>query len=376
MNPKTLLPRVALIATCLLAHSASAPLASAQSKKVLLIAGPPSHGYGAHEHYAGLNVLAESMRSATDQVGVEVVKGWPAKAKLDAADGIVIYCDGGRRHIAFEHRDEVRELLQRGGGLVALHYAVEMLPDESGDDWTELLGGHFQTDKSVNPHWVASFDSFPDHPIARGVKPFSADDEWYFNLRFAETGVTPILSAVPPPETMRREDGHHSGNPEVRMKVAAGESMTLAWAYEPPFGGRSFGFTGGHNHWNWGQPSVRKLVVNAIRWTVGDEIQPSDDTGGEIPVTELSEGQDEAPPKDFEPKKVAESFNIPVAATGPRAAVNALAGVGGRRRTPSDVDGLRTATAQPHQSGHRSPRSGLGLRRDELPPQRWRPARG
>ena len=32
--------------------------------------------------------------------------------------------------------------------------------------------------------WAPKFETFPSHPVTRGVKPFSTRDEWYFNIRF------------------------------------------------------------------------------------------------------------------------------------------------------------------------------------------------
>lgn len=283
--------------------------------KILMIAGPPSHGYGAHEHYAGLKLLQESVLEANSHLSVEVVRGWPEDAsKIESADAIVIYCDGGKRHVAMDHRDTIRDFLKRGGGLVALHYAVEMLPGESGDDWVELLGGHFEIHYSVNPHWVADFKTMPVHPVARGVKPFRADDEWYFNLRFSETGkLTHVLQAVAPEETMRRPDGHHSGNPDVRKKVAAGEPQTVAWAYEPEIGGRSFGFTGGHHHWNWAHEPVRRLVTNSIRWAAGDPIDSNPSEMKAIQAEDLLKNQDYPQPKKFNLPETAKRFEIDLA---------------------------------------------------------------
>ncbi len=196
----------------------------ASAKKILMIAGAPSHGYGAHEHYAGLKILEEAIASSSDDVEINVVKGWPEDASLiQSADSIVLYCDGGGRHTAMQHRDELKQQLKRGCGLVCLHYAVEMTPGEPGDDWVAMLGGHFEINYSVNPHWIGDFKTLPEHPITSGVKPFATNDEWYFHLRFSETGkVTPILAAVAPKDTMRRKDGPHSGNPHVRKSVARG----------------------------------------------------------------------------------------------------------------------------------------------------------
>ena len=80
-------------------------------------------------------------------------------------------------------------------------------------------------------------------------------------------GVTPILSAVAPDETMSRPDGHHSGNAAVRALVAAKTPQHVAWAVEREDGGRGFGFTGGHFHEGWANVDQRKLVLNAVLWS-------------------------------------------------------------------------------------------------------------
>ncbi len=309
MHPKSL-PYLSFLLFC----SLLPVTANAQTKDVLMIAGPPSHGYGSHEHYAGLKVLEESILASTDDVKLTVVRGWPNdSALIDAADTIVLYCDGGGRHVAMEHRDHLKAKLAEGCGLVCIHYAVEMVPGPSGDDWVDLLGGHFEINWSVNPHWVAEFKSLPEHPISQGVKPFKADDEWYFHMRFKEdVEITPILAAVAPEHTMRRPDGAHSGNPAVRKSVAAGDKQTVAWAYDRADGGRSFGFTGGHYHWNWGNDDMRRLVCNAIRWTAGDEIEAGGSSMGQkqYGLDDLLENQDYEPPAKFDREKTAEDFDL------------------------------------------------------------------
>ena len=84
--------------------------------------------------------------------------------------------------------------------------------------------------------------------------------------------MTPILTDVPPAQTLKRPDGARSGNPAVRKAVANGESQHVAWAYERTGGGRGFGFTGGHVHMNWQHDDNRKLMLNAILWTANVEI--------------------------------------------------------------------------------------------------------
>jgi hypothetical protein len=144
------------------------------------------------------------------------------------------------------------------------------------------------------------------------VEPFTANDEWYFHMRFVDgmRGVTPLLSAVPPADTMRRPDGPHSGNPAVRKAVASGEPQHMAWVYERDGGGRSFGFTGGHYHWNWGRTEILRLVTNAIVWTAGVEIPESGLAVNGPPVKVLKDGQDEEIPKNYDAEKIREQFKL------------------------------------------------------------------
>ena len=201
--------------------------------------------------------------------------GWPSDpSAFHNADAVVMFADGGQRHPAFFHLKTLDDLRARKIGLGAIHYAVEMVPGESNETLMESIGGAFEIHYSVNPHWEASFTSFPDHPVSNGVEPFSIMDEWYFNMRFSEDRgrLTPILSAVPPDSAMERPDGHHSGNPAVRKMVAEKQPQHLCWVFEAEEGARGFGFTGAHFHDNWANDSFRKVVVNAIHWIARVEI--------------------------------------------------------------------------------------------------------
>lgn len=288
-----------LIATFCLASLVCA----ADKKNILLIAGLPSHGPGEHEHNAGVQLLAAGLKQAVpDLVNVNFTLNgeWPTREQIASADTIVIYSDGGKNHPALPHLDQLSEKMAAGCGFVCLHYAVEpayaragwlsvdgkpVSPPPAGrssvgkgaKEFKDWLGGYFEQHWSVNPHWYADFKRLPDHPISRGVVPFGAQDECYFNMRFKDRmeGVTPILSAVAPAATMSRADGPHQGNPEVRASVARGDAQVVAWAVQRADGGRGFGFTGGHFHKNWGIDAQRMLVLNAILWTAKAEVPPS-----------------------------------------------------------------------------------------------------
>ena len=256
--------------------------ATAQEKaKVVFISGSPSHGPMSHEHRAGNMILAAALNQSGLDVHAELVPhpGYPKDASiLEDAATVVIFCTGHSGHVLKPHLDEFDALMKSGTGVVMIHWATEAEKGKPGEKFLEWMGGFCDLDWSVNPHWTPNFDQFPDHPICRGVKPFRVNDEWYYHMRFVKglEGVTPILSDVPPLETLRRADGPRSGNPTVRKAVESGQPQHVAWAYQRPGGGRGFGFTGAHNHVSWQNENFRKVVLNAILWTAKVDIP----TGG------------------------------------------------------------------------------------------------
>ena len=243
--------------------------------RIVLVAGSASHGSGSHEHPGGCSLLADLLNKHVDGVEAVVTQGWPTEQSIfkDTA-AIAIYSDGGGGHLILPHLDQVSELIKSGIGLVMMHYAVEVPKGKPGDHFLDWIGGYFETHLSVNPHWTADFTSFPEHPVTRGLEPFSLDDEWYYHMRFRQNmqGVTPLLSALPPASTLERPDGPHSGNPHVRKSVANGEPQHLGWCTERNDGGRGIGFTGGHFHHNWADDLLRKFMLNAIIWAAQVEI--------------------------------------------------------------------------------------------------------
>ena len=255
-----------------LVGAADAPSDAPERKKVVFLAGRASHGFGAHDHLAGCTLLANKLKEAKPGYETVVVKdGWPADEKVfDGANAVVIYCDGGANHPALPHVDVLDKLSARGAGIGCIHYAVEVPVETGGPHWLKWMGGFFEINWSVNPHWEAHFASMPSHPVASGVKPFGANDEWYYNMRFRDgmKGVTPILTAVPPDKTRQGRDDAHGGNPTVRAAVGKNQKEHVLWVSEntDKNGSRGFGTTGGHVHWNWAQDDWRKTVLNSIVW--------------------------------------------------------------------------------------------------------------
>jgi hypothetical protein len=225
------------------------------------------------------------------------VNGWPKDpTAYDNADAIVIYSDGGGGHpfVQGDHLRIIDEKVKQGAGVGCLHYAVEVPKDNGGPELLRWIGGYFETDWSVNPHWYGEFKNLPRHAVTSGVKGFGMQDEWYYHMRFPAgmKGVTPILSALPPDNTLSGPDGPHSGNPEVRKAVLERkESQHLMWVYERPEGGRGFGFTGGHYHKSWGHEDFRKVVLNAIVWIAHVEV-PAGGVASAVTEADLKQNLD------------------------------------------------------------------------------------
>ena len=256
----------------LVAHAAM-PTAT---KKLVLIAGKPSHGPGLHEFHAGCLLLQKCL-AATPGLEVSVHPNhWVSdESMLETADAVVIYADGGNGHpvlAAPERREKIQKLVDRGGSVMMMHYAVQCADldkdqGQSGDVFRDWIGGTYETNFSCNPIWDADYEKYPDHPICRGLKPFKIKDEWYFSIRFRKemTGVKSLLVATPSDETRDGPYVHPKG-PYSHIQAKKGEEETMMWCIERPDGGRGVGFTGGHFHANWANDEFRKIALNAMLW--------------------------------------------------------------------------------------------------------------
>ena len=238
-------------------------------KKIFLIGMKTDHKAGEHEYVPGLRLLEECLNQ-TPGLEVKMIrvewksKGWPEEAKgIEDASAIVSYCRDGGTHFLLDpdRKTSLETILKKGAGFMALHWAVEG-PKKIGDPYMAILGGYYEPKFSTNPHNTATVKpADAKHPISRGWKPFEARDEFYFKMRFLPD-VKPIMLA----EALTDYD------------KSVHKDAVIAWAFERkdskgPLGpGRSFGFTGGHFHYNWGIQDFRRMVVNAILWTADVEI--------------------------------------------------------------------------------------------------------
>jgi type 1 glutamine amidotransferase len=244
--------------------------AVAQGKKLVLVAGKQSHGPGDHEFRAG-SMLLQKCLAGFPGLKVELVtNGWPLdEAVFEGATAVVCYADGGGGH-PFVQGDRLKKVdgwAKKGVGIGFMHYGVEVQKDKGGPEFKEWVGGYYEGGFSCNPMWSPEYKTFPDHPVARGVKPFSTNDEWYMSIRFRDDpkDVVSILSAKPS-DQVRKGPYVYPKGPYDHIVAASGKDETMMWVVERPDGGRGFGFTGGHRHKNWGDDNHRKVVLNALVW--------------------------------------------------------------------------------------------------------------
>ncbi|MBM3724901.1 MAG: ThuA domain-containing protein [Acidobacteria bacterium] len=250
---------------------------NAAQKKIVLIAGRPSHPPGSHEFNAGVTLLDKVLRQ--NKVFPVIVRGgWPEDpAVFQDAASIVFYMDGGERHPMLQpgRLEMLRTLAAKGAGIACLHYAVEVPKDNGGAELLSWIGGYYERPYSTNPVNDATLEpGAPAHEISRGWSGFSIRDEWYYRMRFEPTGVIPILTTMLPKNDPQRE--------------------VVAWAKQRPGGGRGFGFTGGHFHRNWANPDFRRLVTNAILWTAKAKI-PRGGARCDVSPDDLTTGLDPKP---------------------------------------------------------------------------------
>ncbi|RPI82585.1 MAG: hypothetical protein EHM42_09305 [Planctomycetaceae bacterium] len=284
--------RAAAIAALVSLVVLQAPLLKAADapKKLVIVAGKPSHPPRMHEFNAGVQLLDKCLKDSPLVKTSIVLNGWPVDEKVfDGADAIVFYMDGGGGHELVKENGRRLKLAEdwtrRGVGIGCMHFGVEVVADQAGREFKRWIGGYYENMFSCNPIWEPEFAALPEHPVTRGVKPFQIKDEWYFSMRFLadlpgnkpakvdDVKFTPILVATPS-DAVRNGPYVYPQGPYKHIQEQKGRAEAMLWTVERPDGGRGFGFTGGHFHDNWGNDQFRKVVLNSLVWLAKGEVPP------------------------------------------------------------------------------------------------------
>lgn len=303
--PAIALPAVAL--RCLLIAACAMLVVGchhATPKTIVLIGGAKSEGPARHDYANGIRLLAGFLQATPAARRGEIAvtsypDGWPADPRaFDNAATVVLYFDGDTKHPLRDaaHRQQFEALMQRGVGLVALHQAATVPVDDDTIDLQRWLGGarFGMADRTTETALLQP--ATPMHPVASGVQAFVYRDEFYPTIRFATSGrITPILVA-----TLHVQ--YRDGKAVVEDRP---ELTTVAWAYERPEGGRSFGFSGGHYLVALDQPMLRRTLLNAVLWTAGLDVPAAGASGGAADAaTRIAEREVRAAP-NHRPARIA-----------------------------------------------------------------------
>ena len=274
INPLTVkkyLPSSIVIALVTFALFASA----AEPASVLIVVGPSKHPAGSHEVAAGGRLVQSCVTNLINVPGVkaQVVYEWPPdKSVREAAATVVFIGDtfplnrwpDSKRSLA-----ELGEMMQRGCGIVCLHYATGLLGEDVKPDGEHpllhWLGGYFANKSCAHFQSVAQIfpaativPAAPAHPVLRGWREFTVNDEPYINNYFGPNNnlpaanVTVLATSMLPPEAPKRE--------------------AVAWCVERADGGRGFGIVMPHFYKNWRNEDLRRFILNGIVWSAKLEV--------------------------------------------------------------------------------------------------------
>ena len=237
-------------------------------KRLLLIGGPfDFHPKGTHEFMAGMNVLSKLLEGV-DGLQIRITnseESWPeGPAMIDSADAIVLFREQGARWMQqkADRLAAMERLGKRGGGCVALHFGMGTVDPKNIDRFVALFGGcHGGPDRKDATFSVKALVSESQHPINHQIRDFDVNDEFYYQLKF----IKPVSQIIP----------------IVQARIE-GNMETVGWAWERENGGRSFGFSGLHYHRNWQLPEYRRLVTQAVLWSLKLPI-PDDGVNVDLP---------------------------------------------------------------------------------------------
>ncbi len=216
--------------------------------KLLLVSGKKDHGIGEHDYPRWRQTWAR-LFSLAIQVKVDLADEWPSDDQWQRADAVVFNRRGNWDEAKAKQFDA---FLARGGGVTFIHWSLAGGEKEPTASLAQRLGLASQTGLTKYRHGMVdlTFDAAAAHPISRGFRQVTFNDETYWNLvPAAQTPLKPLATAA-----------------------EAGEQHPHAWIQEPPSGGRIFVTLGGHYSSVFDDALFRILLLRGIAWTANQPI--------------------------------------------------------------------------------------------------------
>lgn len=240
-------PRTMAEVNAVLAGSPN-PAEKTRPIRVVLVAGKKDHGAGEHDYPAWLKAWSQLL-GAADNIEVATAMEWPAKEEFGKADVMVFYQRG---NWDANRAADIDAFLERGGGLVYIHWAVDGQKDSPG--FAKRIGLSWGNgSKFRHGPLDLTFNREAKHPIARNFDKLKLVDESYWNL----TGDLP----------------------KGRVLAWGDEDKTpqpLFWSLEHGKG-RVFVSIPGHYSWSFDDPLFRIVLLRGIAWTAKEPVDRFND---------------------------------------------------------------------------------------------------
>lgn len=240
-------PRAAAEVDAVLAGSAKLP-EKLKPLRIVLVAGKKDHAKGEHDYPAWQKAWTPLLQMAKN---VEVVNGWewPERDEFQKADLMVFYQHGDWTPA---RATDIDAFLERGGGLVYIHWAVD--GRDNAPDFAKRIGLASRGGRIKYRHGALDL-AFKDskHPIARNFDRLKLVDESYWML----TGQLP-------------------SDRVLATQVEDNEPRPLFWTTEPGRG-RVFVSIPGHYSWTFDDPLFRVLLLRGIAWAAREPIDRFND---------------------------------------------------------------------------------------------------
>jgi hypothetical protein len=212
--------------------------------RVLLAYGPKDHGPGEHDYPLWAQRWSRLLALA-DGVQVAAYNGWPTGEQFSSSDVIVFYSNNPGWKA--ERKPELDDFIQRGGGAVFVHWAVEGREDAPALADCIGLASNTRTTKYRHGELRLTFPR-ADHPITRGFPPTALVDESYWQL-------------IGDPQRLQI----------LGEQVEDGSPRPQLWATDRG-SGRVFVSIPGHYTWTFDDPFFRVLLLRGICWSAKEPV--------------------------------------------------------------------------------------------------------
>lgn len=221
---------------------AEPPQANPRALRLLLVAGPKTHGVAQHDYPVWQKTWASFLAKAPG-VTTDTAFPFPSEAQLAAADVAIFYFKGAwdAAQVA-----ALENFQKRGGGVVTLHWAIGVTA--APEPFAARMGLAYPAAKYR--HGIVDLQIDASHPITRGFPAMLRfTDETYWPLVGDRSRVRVLATA--------EENAGPQGEPA---------SVPVFWTHEPADGGRAFACIFGHYMWTFDDPLFRLLLLRGIAW--------------------------------------------------------------------------------------------------------------